>query len=123
MAKSKIKKAALALNLELERTPDILAEVDGNFIRVGFAAESENLTAEATRKLAEKKLDLICANPIGEEGVGFDAEENKVTLLTRDGKTFRRARASKNEVAAWIWNQVEAWVRTQEAPAVHSPES
>jgi phosphopantothenoylcysteine decarboxylase/phosphopantothenate--cysteine ligase len=62
MAKSKIKKAALALNLELERTPDILAEVDGNFIRVGFAAESENLVVNAKKKLADKVLDLIVAN-------------------------------------------------------------
>jgi phosphopantothenoylcysteine decarboxylase/phosphopantothenate--cysteine ligase len=111
-------KGGESLRIELRRTPDI-ARWAGEHRRegqvlVGFAAESENMEAEAARKLAEKKLDLICANPIGEPGVGFDEAANKVTLLTRDGKRLHHARAPKAEVAAWIWNQVEAWARGTE---------
>jgi hypothetical protein len=110
-------KGGATLQLTLRRTPDVAGWAGehrrAEQILVGFAAESENLLPEAARKLAEKKLDLICANPIGEAGVGFDAAENKIALLTRDGRTFHHARASKNEVAAWIWNQVESWARAQ----------
>jgi phosphopantothenoylcysteine decarboxylase/phosphopantothenate--cysteine ligase len=58
-AKSKIKKDSPSLTLELTRTPDILSEVKGDFLRVGFAAESEDMVANARKKLAQKNLDLI----------------------------------------------------------------
>jgi phosphopantothenoylcysteine decarboxylase/phosphopantothenate--cysteine ligase len=108
MAKSKIKKAALALNLELERTPDILAEVDGNFIRVGFAAESENLLANARKKLADKVLDLIVANDVTAPGSGFGTDTNKVTLISRDVNEEELPLMSKREVADKVWDWVVA---------------
>ena len=65
VAKAKIKKeTAASLTLELVRTPDILAEVKGNFIKVGFAAESEDVVENARQKLEKKQLDLIVANDI-----------------------------------------------------------
>ena len=108
MAKSKIKKAALALNLELERTPDILAEVDGNFIRVGFAAESENLVINAKKKLADKVLDLIVANDVTAPGSGFGTDTNKVTLISRDGNEEDLPLMTKREVADKVWDWVVA---------------
>jgi len=110
MAKSKIKKAALALNMELERTPDILAEVDGNFIRVGFAAESENLVVNAKKKLADKVLDLIVANDVTAPGSGFSTDTNKVTLISRDGNKEALPLMTKREVADKVWD----WVVTNE---------
>ena len=109
-AKSKIKKATLALNMELERTPDILAEVEGNFIRVGFAAESENLLANAKKKLADKVLDLIVANDVTAAGSGFGTDTNKVTLISRDGSETDLPLMTKREVAEKVWD----WVVTNE---------
>jgi len=110
MAKSKIKKAALALNMELERTPDILADVEGNFIRVGFAAESENLLGNAKKKLADKVLDLIVANDVTAPGSGFGTDTNKVTLISRDGSETDLPMMTKREVADKVWD----WVVTNE---------
>src|SRR4030042_3390718 len=65
IAKAKIKKeAAQNVALKLVKTPDILSELKGNFIKVGFAAESENLVANAKKKLKAKNLDLIVATDI-----------------------------------------------------------
>ena len=55
-------------------------------VRVGFAAESEDLVANARKKLEEKGLDLIVANDVTAEGAGFGADTNKVTLLDRKGE-------------------------------------
>lgn len=87
-AEQKIKKSGAALTLTLEPTPDILAAVaaarhDGLLV-IGFAAESENVVANAHEKLARKKLDAIVANDITRDGAGFDAETNIVTIIARD---------------------------------------
>lgn len=86
----KIKKTASSLTLELERTADILNEVtrsrhDGLLI-IGFAAETENVMANAREKLQRKNLDAIVANDVTREGVGFDAVTNEVTIISRDRK-------------------------------------
>jgi len=105
-AKSKIKKASPNLSLELVRTPDILGEVKGNFIKVGFAAESENLVANAKKKLAGKKLDLIVANDITDKDSGFGVDTNKVTLITKQGKAESLPLMSKREVADKVLDRV-----------------
>jgi len=107
VAKEKIKKEkAQSLNLELIRTPDILAEVKGSFLKVGFAAESEDLVANARRKLEEKQLDIIVANDITDASSGFGADTNKVTLISRDGKTESLSLLTKREVADKILDRV-----------------
>jgi phosphopantothenoylcysteine decarboxylase/phosphopantothenate--cysteine ligase len=106
MAKSKIKKDSPSLSLELVRTPDILGEVKGNFIKVGFAAESENLVANAKKKLAGKKLDLIVANDITDKDSGFGVDTNKVTLIDKKGKAESLPLMSKREVADKILDRV-----------------
>jgi phosphopantothenoylcysteine decarboxylase/phosphopantothenate--cysteine ligase len=105
-AKTKIKKDSSSLTLELMRTPDILTEVKGNFLRVGFAAESEDIVANARQKLEKKKLDLIVANDITDKDSGFDVDTNKVTLIDRDGKVESLPLLSKREVADKILDKV-----------------
>ena len=105
-AKTKIKKETPNLTLELVRTPDILAEVKGNFIKVGFAAESEDLVANARKKLQKKQLDLIVANDITDKESGFGADTNKVTIISRDGKAEKLPLMSKREVADKILDRV-----------------
>lgn len=105
-AKNKIKKDAPNLSLELTRTADILGEVGGDFIRVGFAAESENLVANARKKLEQKQLDFIIANDITEARSGFDAETNEVTVIGRDGIAEALPLMSKIEVAGRILDKL-----------------
>jgi len=106
VARSKIKKDSPSLTLELVRTPDILGEVRGKFLRVGFAAESDDLVANARKKLAKKKLDLIVANDITDKKSGFGVDTNKVTLIDKKGKAEKLPLMSKREVADRILDRV-----------------
>jgi phosphopantothenoylcysteine decarboxylase/phosphopantothenate--cysteine ligase len=107
LSKSKIKREQTSsLMLELERTPDILGEVKGKFLRVGFAAESENLVANAKAKLEKKNLDLIVANDITVEGSGIGADSNQVVIIDRSGKTEKLPLMPKREVADRILDKV-----------------
>jgi len=106
VAEAKIKKEAPTLTLELVKTPDILTEVKGNLIKVGFAAESEDVIENARRKLEKKKLDLMAANDITAKESGFAVDTNKVTLISRDGKIESLPLMSKREVADRILDRV-----------------
>ena len=106
VAKAKIKKKSPSLTLELIRTPDILTEVKGNFLKVGFAAESEDMVANAKQKLEKKKLDLIVANDITDKDSAFGSDTNKVTLISRDGKIDSLPLLTKREVADRILDKV-----------------
>ena len=105
-ARAKIKKETPSLTLELVRTPDIITEVKGNFLRVGFAAESEDIVANARKKLQKKQLDLIVANDITDKESGFGVDTNKVTLIDKQGKTEKLPLMSKREVADRILDRV-----------------
>jgi phosphopantothenoylcysteine decarboxylase/phosphopantothenate--cysteine ligase len=108
IARSKIKKeVAQNLTLKLVKTPDILSEVKGKFIKVGFAAESENLVANAKKKLKAKQLDLIVANDITQADSGFDVDTNRVILIDKKGKTEELPLMSKREVAEKILDRVK----------------
>jgi phosphopantothenoylcysteine decarboxylase/phosphopantothenate--cysteine ligase len=102
----KMKRHAETLSLELTRTPDILAEAGKGFIRVGFAAESEELVANARRKLESKGLDLIVANDITGPETAFDADTNRVVILDRSGGEERLPVMTKYEVAQRILDRV-----------------
>jgi phosphopantothenoylcysteine decarboxylase/phosphopantothenate--cysteine ligase len=107
VTKTKIKKEkSSSLTLELVRTPDILTEVKGGFLKVGFAAESENLVANAKQKLEKKQLDLIVANDITDTKSGFGVDTNKVTLIDRTGNVEKLPRLTKREVADRILDKV-----------------
>ncbi|MBM4432861.1 MAG: bifunctional phosphopantothenoylcysteine decarboxylase/phosphopantothenate--cysteine ligase CoaBC [Chloroflexi bacterium] len=105
-AKAKIKRKTASLTLELVRTPDILGEVKGKFLRVGFAAESENLVENARKKLEKKQLDLIVANDITDLSCTFGSDNNKVTIIDRKGKAEDLPLMSKREVAERILERV-----------------
>jgi len=106
VAKSKIKKDSPELILELVRAPDILAEVQGDFIKVGFAAESEDLVANARKKLEHKRLDLIVANDITAAHSGFDVDTNRVTIIDKSGKAEELPLMTKREVADKVLDRV-----------------
>ncbi len=104
----KEKKTAARLSLELDPTPDILAEIGkkkGDRLLIGFAAETENLVAEARRKLETKNCDMVVANLVSNKEIAFDSDENEVTLVTRAGATIPVARAPKREIANRIFDE------------------
>ena len=106
-AKEKIKKEVSGgLTMELVKTPDILTEVKGSFLRIGFAAESENLVENAWQKLEKKQLDLIVANDITAADSGFGVDTNKVALIDRNGKVEDLPLQPKREVADRILDRV-----------------
>ena len=107
-AKDKIKKGEAGLTLELECTPDILGSVKGNFIRVGFAAESSNLVENAREKLKQKGLALIVANDITASDSGFGTDTNRVTIIDRKGKVDNLPLLPKREVADRVLDRVAA---------------
>ena len=110
-AKDKIKKDTLEMKLELVRTPDILAEVKGDFIRVGFAAESNDIIANAKKKLKNKKLDMIVANDITAADSGFGVDTNKVIIIDKKGGVEKLPLMSKREVADRILDGVVGLVK------------
>jgi phosphopantothenoylcysteine decarboxylase / phosphopantothenate---cysteine ligase len=111
-AKNKIKKESKdALTLKLVKTPDILSEVMGDFIRVGFAAESENLLVNARKKLVNKKLDLMVANDISQADAGFDVDTNRITLIDKKGKATELPLMSKREAAEKILDRVGEYLK------------
>ena len=105
-APQKIKKNDADLTLELRRTPDILAEIKGDFVRVGFAAESQDIIQNARLKLAAKKLDIIVANDITAAESTFGADTNRVTILAADGSAEELPVLPKAEVAARLLDRV-----------------
>ena len=108
----KIKKAGRGrLVVELEPTPDILAELGarrGPQVLVGFAAETGDPAAAARRKLTEKNLDLVVANDVTLPGAGFDVDTNQVEIFTRDGRRIAVPLAPKALVAGRILDEVVA---------------
>mgnify|MGYP000662487170 FL=1 len=103
---SKIKKDGSneSLVLEMKENQDILKTVSDKEDRpyvVGFAAETEDLLKNARKKLEKKKLDLIIANDVSDESIGFDSEENEVTLITNSEEVLLD-RSSKKKIAKRI---------------------
>ena len=106
IAETKIKKGREKLTIELVENPDIISEVKGDFIRVGFAAESENLVDNAKEKLKRKNLDLIVANDITAADSGFAVDTNRVVIIDRSGKVESLPLLSKSEVAHRVLDRV-----------------
>ena len=97
-------------------TPDILAEVKGNLVRVGFAAESQDLVRNASEKMARKGLDLIVANDITAEGSGFGTDTNQVTIIDKSGAAETLPLLSKYEVAHRILDRVVPLLKSRDSP-------
>ncbi|MFZ5533877.1 MAG: bifunctional phosphopantothenoylcysteine decarboxylase/phosphopantothenate--cysteine ligase CoaBC [Pseudomonadota bacterium] len=101
-AADKIKKNGEPLTLSLEPTPDILAEVAGRPDRpftVGFAAETERLAEYAEAKRRRKNLDMIAANQVDDRGLGFDSDDNALTVFWSGG-SLALPRQSKRALAS-----------------------
>ncbi|HEX6800703.1 MAG TPA: bifunctional phosphopantothenoylcysteine decarboxylase/phosphopantothenate--cysteine ligase CoaBC [Ktedonobacterales bacterium] len=125
-AAEKIKKGSAAegrdgsLTLRLMRNPDILAELaeseagGAGAIRVGFAAETTDVAANAADKLRRKRLALLVANDVGKPGSGFGTATNEVTLYQASGRVEQLALLPKSEVAAAIWDRVVPLLRERE---------
>jgi phosphopantothenoylcysteine decarboxylase / phosphopantothenate---cysteine ligase len=107
----KMKRTTGRLNLELESTPDILADVargKGDRVIVGFAAETEQVAEHARNKLESKQADLIVANDVTAEGAGFDHDTNVITLYFRDGSEQAFPRMPKLDAAHRILDALRA---------------
>ncbi|MGC1483036.1 MAG: bifunctional phosphopantothenoylcysteine decarboxylase/phosphopantothenate--cysteine ligase CoaBC [Candidatus Acidiferrum sp.] len=118
----KMKRNKAPLSLQLEPTPDILAEAaksKGHRLIVGFAAETDRVAENARKKLSAKNADLIVANDVTAEGAGFDHDTNIVTLFSCDGRDLALPKLSKSEVAQRILDEIVR-LRTLRATQ-HSP--
>lgn len=108
----KTKKSRLEqLHLELERTEDILGSARSPLgfqgLLVGFAAETERLEEYARDKLQRKRCDLIVANDVSRQDIGFDSADNEAVLFFADGSTRTLSKAPKTEVAALLIEIIE----------------
>ncbi|MBE6068278.1 MAG: bifunctional phosphopantothenoylcysteine decarboxylase/phosphopantothenate--cysteine ligase CoaBC [Clostridium lundense] len=106
-SQNKIKKASDELVLNFAKDTDILkklGEIKQNQVLVGFAAESNDLISNAESKLKKKNLDYIVANDITSSDTGFQSSENRVTILTREGKKLSLEKMSKREVAQKLFD-------------------
>lgn len=115
----KIKKTPARMSLELDPTPDILAEVGrskGDRLLIGFAAETDNLLEEARRKMETKNCDMVVANLVNQDGTGFEADDNEVVLVLRTGETIGLKKAPKREIAERIFDQVLKLRRSRLVP-------
>lgn len=111
-SREKIKKRGASRALKLVPTEDILSGLGrlsgrSKKVIVGFAAETSGLEANALKKLKEKNLDLVVANDVSREGIGFDSDFNQVLIVGRDGAAFASPAASKREISRVIMDRVE----------------
>ncbi|MFY9288157.1 MAG: bifunctional phosphopantothenoylcysteine decarboxylase/phosphopantothenate--cysteine ligase CoaBC [Alphaproteobacteria bacterium] len=110
IADEKLKKGSAEATLKLKENPDILAYLSKASNRrprlvIGFAAETTDVLANAQQKLEKKKCDWLIANQVG-KGLGFDQDENEVTLLRQDGQRDAWPRQSKDQIARQLAEQI-----------------
>ena len=116
----KMKRGNGHLNLELEPTLDILADValgKGDRVIIGFAAETENVAVHARAKLESKQADMIVANDVTAEGAGFDHDTNVITLHFRDGSEKAFPRMPKIDAAHRILDGLHSLRESMRAAA------
>ncbi|WP_310555449.1 bifunctional phosphopantothenoylcysteine decarboxylase/phosphopantothenate--cysteine ligase CoaBC [Flavobacterium sp.] len=109
IAQQKIKKSETTLNIELEKTKDILSslgDIKKNQFLIGFALETENEIENAKLKIQKKNLDLIVLNSLNDEGAGFGKSTNKVTFIDKNFKIEPQKLKSKEAVALDIINKI-----------------
>ena len=109
-ADQKLKKGAGPPELELVANPDILSllpQLAPNALRVGFAAETSGLEAEARRKLEQKGAHLLVANDVGRSDIGFASDDNEVVLFARDQSPQAIGKRTKTAVAVALVDRIE----------------
>ena len=109
---NKIKKKENELNIELEKTDDILKYLGenkkGKQILVGFSMETTNVIENSKEKLIKKNLDMIVANNLKDKGAGFGTDTNKVTFITKN-ESKQLPLMNKEEVGNEIFNEILSW--------------
>jgi len=113
-AARKIKRGEESIEIRLEPNPDILKELGehkNGKVLIGFAAETDDLIANASRKLRDKNLDIIIANDVSREGSGFDVDTNAATILDRHGNAESLPVMSKDQLAHRIYDHFLALKR------------
>ncbi len=106
----KIKKSEDDLSIELDRNKDIALEIGKikeDKILVGFAAETNDLIENASRKIKKKNLDFIVANDLTKEGAGFGVDTNIVKIIDKDGNITEYPKMKKEEVANVILDKIK----------------
>ncbi|MEM9015781.1 MAG: bifunctional phosphopantothenoylcysteine decarboxylase/phosphopantothenate--cysteine ligase CoaBC [Verrucomicrobiota bacterium] len=115
IAPEKIKKTGETLTITLTRNADILGSARDAFhfdgVLVGFAAETQNVLAHAREKLEKKQCDIMVANDVSKSGIGFNHDENEVTLIFADGHERGLPRNSKLDIAREIVREIERLAR------------
>jgi phosphopantothenoylcysteine decarboxylase/phosphopantothenate--cysteine ligase len=116
MEEQKIKKGPQEMTLHLVRTPDIVAAIAASehcpYI-VGFAAETSDVVSYARDKMQRKGLDMIVANDVSDPSIGFNSDDNAVTVLWRNGEQLL-ARASKSTIARQIVHLIAQQIRVND---------
>jgi phosphopantothenoylcysteine decarboxylase/phosphopantothenate--cysteine ligase len=110
ISSQKIKKEKLEKKIDIVLAEDILQKLSskkGAKVIVGFAAETEDIVNSALKKMKKKNLDLIVANNVLAEGIGFESDFNQVSLIFPDGKTIDTEKKSKLEISQIILDKVE----------------
>ncbi|WP_416151003.1 bifunctional phosphopantothenoylcysteine decarboxylase/phosphopantothenate--cysteine ligase CoaBC [Salipaludibacillus sp. HK11] len=106
---NKMKKTDVDISIEMERTTDILkslGEKKEKQILVGFAAESENIAENARKKIRTKNLDLIAANSITSDGVGFQVDTNELMLYDANGQEYLIPLTTKKQAAEYLLDAI-----------------
>lgn len=107
-ARGKLKKESMPPVLRLVRNPDILKSAKAA-VKVGFAAETDDLLRNAAKKCRGKKLDMIVANDVSVKGAGFGSDTNKVVLVYADGRRKALPMATKRKIAVKIVEECESF--------------
>ena len=118
VSEQKIKKDKGMKSVDLERNPDIIAEIGArkkNCVLVGFAMETQDLLANARGKLLKKNMDMIVANSLRDEGAGFQSDTNIITILDKNGKTVALEKMTKLEAAHRILDHVKTLMKPKTA--------
>ena len=115
-APQKIKKTQDEMTLDLVKNPDILATISHTYpdmFMVGFAAETQNLLANAQHKLASKSLDLLAANDVSRTDIGFNSDENQVTFIQANGVSDQTPKTSKRQIATALVERLADILKTK----------
>jgi phosphopantothenoylcysteine decarboxylase / phosphopantothenate---cysteine ligase len=118
----KIKKAATGgkMTLPLVATPDILTETKGRFLKIGFAAETEDILENAKEKMRNKQLDLIVANDVTAADSGFEVDTNRVSIMGPGSRTEDLPLMTKKEVADHLMDRIAGMLKPKPAPKGHN---
>jgi phosphopantothenoylcysteine decarboxylase/phosphopantothenate--cysteine ligase len=110
----KIKKSEETLLIEMERTRDIISTIKRkkDSILVGFCAEDEEIENRAAHKLNHKKLDIVFANDISKEGIGFDSDYNEMLMITKDGTKEKLPRLPKDELSFKVVKLIADYIKS-----------